>query len=43
MKKARQKASEIGLSDEALDLLYQLTDLSRNEAIVKLEKIKFRT
>lgn len=37
--KARQKASEIGLSDEALDLLYQLTDLSRNEAIVKLEKL----
>lgn len=37
--KALEKAKEIGLSDEALDVIYQLTDLSRNEAIIKLEKI----
>lgn len=37
--KALDKAKEIGLSDEALDVIYQLTDLSRNEAILKLEKI----
>ena len=37
--KAQQKAEEIGLSKEALDIIYQLTDLSRNEAIIKLEKL----
>ena len=38
-KEAIVKAKEIGLSDEALDVLYQLTDLSKNEALLKLEKI----
>ncbi|MBQ6444153.1 MAG: ABC transporter ATP-binding protein [Methanosphaera sp.] len=33
------KAKEIGLSDESLDVIYQLTDLSRTEAITKLEKV----
>lgn len=32
-------AKEAGISDETLDVLYQLTDLSRNEAIIKLEKL----
>lgn len=38
-KYAKQKAEEIGISEEALDAIYQLTDLSKNEAILKLEKI----
>ena len=37
--RAIKKAKEIGLSDESLDVIYQLTDLSRNEAITKLEKV----
>lgn len=37
--KALEKADEIGISKESLDILYQLTDLSRNEAILKLQKL----
>ncbi|WP_323735453.1 ATP-binding cassette domain-containing protein [Methanosphaera sp. ISO3-F5] len=36
---ALEKAKEFGLSEEALDVIYQLTDLSKNEAIIKLEKL----
>ncbi len=36
---ALKKAEEIDLSKEALDLIYQLTDLSKNEAIIKLERL----
>lgn len=36
---AIQKAEEIGLSQESLDILYQLTDLPKHEALLKLEKI----
>ncbi len=36
---ALKKAEEIGISKEALDIIYQLTDLSKDEAILKLEKI----
>ena len=36
---ALKKAEEYNLSKEALDLIYQLTDLSKDEAIIKLEKI----
>lgn len=36
---ALKKADEIGISKEALDIIYQLTDLSKDEAILKLEKI----
>ena len=36
---ALKKAEEYNLSKEALDLIYQLTDLSKDEAILKLEKI----
>ncbi len=38
-KYAQEKAEEIGISEEALDIIYQLTDLSKTEAIIKLEKI----
>ncbi len=38
-KNAQNKAEELGLSSEALDALYQLTDLSKNEAIMKLQKV----
>lgn len=38
-KHAIEKAEEYGLSKEALDIIYQLTDLSKNEAILKLEKL----
>ncbi len=36
---ALKKSEEIGISKEALDIIYQLTDLSKDEAILKLEKI----
>ena len=36
---AIEKADELGISKEVLDIIYQLTDLSKNEAILKLEKI----
>ncbi len=36
---ALSKADELGISKEALDIIYQLTDLSKDEAILKLEKI----
>ncbi|WP_414468989.1 ATP-binding cassette domain-containing protein [Methanobacterium sp. ACI-7] len=36
---ARKKAEEIGISDQVLDILYQLTDLPENEAKSQLEKI----
>ncbi|RAP53325.1 MAG: ABC transporter ATP-binding protein [Methanosphaera sp. rholeuAM270] len=36
---ALKKAEEYGLSKEALDVIYQLTDLSKNDAILKLEKL----
>ena len=35
---AVKKAEELGLSKETLDIIYQLTDLPRDEAINKLEK-----
>lgn len=38
-KYAIEKADELGISKEALDIIYQLTDLSKDEAILKLEKI----
>jgi len=38
-KHALEKADELGISKESLDILYQLTDLSKDEAILKLEKI----
>lgn len=38
-KEALEKAEEYNISKESLDILYQLTDLSRNEAILKLDKI----
>lgn len=38
-KYAVDKAEEMGISKEALDIIYQLTDLSKDEAILKLEKI----
>ncbi|WP_455646138.1 ATP-binding cassette domain-containing protein [Methanosphaera sp.] len=38
-KKALEKADELGLSKETLDIIYQLTDLSRNDAILKLQKV----
>lgn len=38
-KHALEKAEEYNLSKEALDIIYQLTDLSKNEAILKLEKL----
>lgn len=37
--KALEKADELGLSKESLDIIYQLTDLSKNEAILKLQKV----
>ncbi|OED30035.1 ATP-binding cassette domain-containing protein [Methanosphaera sp. WGK6] len=37
--KALKKADELGLSKESLDIIYQLTDLSRNDAILKLQKV----
>jgi len=36
---AKKKAEELGISDLALDVLYQLTDLPENEAKIRLEKI----
>ena len=36
---ALEKAEEIGISNEVLDVIYQLTDLSKNEAVLKLEKL----
>ncbi len=36
---AKKKAEELGISDLALDVLYQLTDLPENEAKDRLEKI----
>lgn len=36
---AIKKAKEMGLSDETLDIIYQLTDLPRDEANAKLEKV----
>jgi len=36
---AKKKAEELGISDLALDVLYQLTDLPENEAKQRLEKI----
>ena len=36
---ARKKAEELGISDLALDVLYQLTDLPENEAKQRLEQI----
>ncbi len=36
---AKKKADELGISDLALDVLYQLTDLPENEAKDRLEKI----
>ena len=36
---AQEKADEIGISEEALDIIYQLTDLSKHEALLRLEKI----
>ena len=36
---AKEKADEIGISEEALDIIYQLTDLSKHEALLRLEKI----
>lgn len=36
---AVQKADELGLSKETLDIIYQLTDLPRSEAVEKLEKV----
>lgn len=38
-KEALEKAEEYNISKESLDILYQLTDLSRNESILKLDKI----
>ncbi|MDO5852187.1 MAG: ATP-binding cassette domain-containing protein [Methanobacteriaceae archaeon] len=39
LEKAKSKAREIGISNETLDILYQLTDLARDEASHKLEKL----
>ena len=36
---AKKKAEELGISDLALDVLYQLTDLPENEAKQRLEQI----
>ncbi|MGB9937199.1 MAG: ATP-binding cassette domain-containing protein [Methanobacterium sp.] len=36
---ARKKSEELGISDQVLDILYQLTDLPENEAKSQLEKI----
>jgi len=36
---AKKKAEELGISDNVLDILYQLTDLPENEAKQRLEKI----
>jgi methyl coenzyme M reductase system subunit A2 len=36
---AKKKAEELGISDQVLDVLYQLTDLPENEAKYRLEKI----
>ncbi|MEN6329826.1 MAG: ABC transporter ATP-binding protein [Methanobacteriaceae archaeon] len=36
---AKKKAEELGISDQVLDILYQLTDLPENEAKYRLEKI----
>jgi methyl coenzyme M reductase system, component A2 len=36
---ARKVAKELGISEQVLDLLYQLTDLPETEAKVKLEKV----
>ncbi|MDP3066687.1 MAG: ABC transporter ATP-binding protein [Methanobacteriaceae archaeon] len=36
---AKKKAEEMGISDQVLDVLYQLTDLPENEAKYRLEKI----
>jgi len=36
---AKKKAEEMGISDQVLDILYQLTDLPENEAKYRLEKI----
>jgi methyl coenzyme M reductase system subunit A2 len=36
---AKKKAEELGISDLALDVLYQLTDLPENEAKIRLEII----
>lgn len=37
--KAKKKAEELGISDLALDVLYQLTDLPENEAKQRLEQL----
>jgi len=37
---AKKKAEELGISDLALDVLYQLTDLPENEAKQRLEQIR---
>jgi len=37
--KARNVAKEMGISEQVLDVLYQLTDLPETEAKVKLEKV----
>lgn len=37
--KAKKKAEELGISDMALDVLYQLTDLPESEAKQRLEQI----
>jgi methyl coenzyme M reductase system, component A2 len=36
---AKKKAEELGITDQVLDVLYQLTDLPENEAKYRLEKI----
>ena len=36
---AKKKAEELGISDQVLDILYQLTDMPENEAKQRLEKI----
>lgn len=36
---AKKKAEELGISDQVLDVLYQLTDLPENEAKYRLENI----
>ncbi|MCK9151654.1 ABC transporter ATP-binding protein [Methanobacterium alcaliphilum] len=37
--KAKKKAEELGISDQILDVLYQLTDLPESEAKYRLEQI----
>ena len=40
---ARKLAKENGISDEVLDIIYQLTDLPKTEAIMKLNQLNLST